>query len=112
MSSIFLDTTKYFLMGVGVCVVGSLRRGRTGACAGSGVTVTVVVVGQEMAGVIRAMARPASLGRWASLLPMDISLWLDDDRRLALCWDKVGLGHNGERLPDGGHTVLFGVASK
>jgi hypothetical protein len=29
-------------------------------------------------------------------------LRLDDDPRLALCWDKVGLGHNGERLPDGG----------
>src|SRR5216683_121100 len=23
-------------------------------------------------------------------------LRLDDNRRLALCWDKVGLGHNGE----------------
>src|SRR5262245_107409 len=29
-----------------------------------------------------------------------------DDRRLALVWDKVGLGHNGERTPDGGRTVL------
>ncbi len=34
-------------------------------------------------------------------------LTLDDDRRLALCWDKVGLGHNGQRLSDGGRTVLF-----
>ncbi len=34
-------------------------------------------------------------------------LRLDDDRRLALCWDKVGLGHNGQRLSGGGHTVLF-----
>ena len=31
----------------------------------------------------------------------------DDDTRLALCWDKVGLGHNGQRLSDGGHFVLF-----
>lgn len=31
----------------------------------------------------------------------------DDDPRLALFWDKVGLGHNGERLPDGGHEVWF-----
>lgn len=31
----------------------------------------------------------------------------DDDSRLALCWDKVGLGHNGERLSDGGHFVIF-----
>jgi hypothetical protein len=29
----------------------------------------------------------------------------DDDPRLALFWDKVGLGHNGERLPAGGHFV-------
>jgi hypothetical protein len=29
----------------------------------------------------------------------------DDDRRLALFWDKAGLGHNGERLPEGGHFV-------
>jgi hypothetical protein len=34
-------------------------------------------------------------------------LTLNDDRQLALCWDKVGLGHNGERLSDGGRTVLF-----
>jgi hypothetical protein len=34
-------------------------------------------------------------------------LRLDDDKRLALLWDKAGLGHFGERLPDGGHTVLF-----
>jgi hypothetical protein len=30
-----------------------------------------------------------------------------DDPALALCWDKVGLGHNGERLADGGRMVLF-----
>jgi hypothetical protein len=29
----------------------------------------------------------------------------NDDPRLALVWDKVGLGHNGERLPNGGHSV-------
>jgi hypothetical protein len=32
-------------------------------------------------------------------------LTLSDDARLALVWDKVGLGHNGERLPGGGHSV-------
>jgi hypothetical protein len=31
----------------------------------------------------------------------------DDDSRLALFWDKVGLGHWGERLSDGGRTVYF-----
>ena len=30
----------------------------------------------------------------------------DDDPRLALFWDKAGLGHNGERL-SGGHYVCF-----
>jgi hypothetical protein len=30
-----------------------------------------------------------------------------DDDGLALCWDKIGLGHNGERLAEGGHYVLF-----
>jgi hypothetical protein len=34
-------------------------------------------------------------------------LTLDDDPRIGLCWDKVGLGHNGQRLSDGGRTVLF-----
>lgn len=31
----------------------------------------------------------------------------DDDYRLALFWDKVGLGHNGQRLSGGGHMVCF-----
>jgi hypothetical protein len=30
-----------------------------------------------------------------------------DHRRFALVWDKVGLGHNGERLRSGGHFVIF-----
>jgi hypothetical protein len=34
-------------------------------------------------------------------------LTTDDDPKLALFWDKVGLGHNGERLLDGGRTVYF-----
>ena len=34
-------------------------------------------------------------------------LTLRDDHRLALFWDKVGLGHNGERNPDGGRMVYF-----
>jgi hypothetical protein len=32
-------------------------------------------------------------------------LTLSDDPRLALVWDKVGLGHNGQRLAGGGHSV-------
>ena len=31
----------------------------------------------------------------------------NDDPRLALVWDKVGLGHNGQRLQNGGHYVIF-----
>ncbi len=31
----------------------------------------------------------------------------DDDPKLALFWDKDGLGHNGQRLPGGGHIVHF-----
>jgi hypothetical protein len=34
-------------------------------------------------------------------------LQTSDDHRLALVWDKAGLGHNGERLPAGGHWVNF-----
>jgi hypothetical protein len=34
-----------------------------------------------------------------------------DDRRLAIFWDKVGLGHHGQRLPHGGHTVIFWMAN-
>jgi hypothetical protein len=31
----------------------------------------------------------------------------DDDYRLALFWDKEGLGHFGARPPGGGHMVMF-----
>ena len=31
----------------------------------------------------------------------------DDDHKLALFWDKAGLGHNGERLPVEGNWVYF-----
>jgi hypothetical protein len=34
-------------------------------------------------------------------------LTLKDDRRIALLWDKAGLGHFGERDSDGGRTVLL-----
>jgi hypothetical protein len=30
-----------------------------------------------------------------------------DHPKLALFWDKVGLGHHGERMPEGGHNVCF-----
>ena len=34
-------------------------------------------------------------------------LTLKDDPRIALAWDKVGLGHFGKRMSDGGRVVLF-----
>ena len=34
-------------------------------------------------------------------------LTLCDDSRLAIVWDKIGLGHNGQRLPEGGHSVWY-----
>jgi hypothetical protein len=34
-------------------------------------------------------------------------LRVDDDPGLAIFWDKIGLGHNGQRLSRPGHTVLF-----
>lgn len=34
-------------------------------------------------------------------------LTLEDAGSLGLFWDKAGLGHNGERLSDGGHIVTF-----
>jgi hypothetical protein len=34
-------------------------------------------------------------------------LTINDNPRLAIFWDKVGLGHNGQRLPKGGHNVML-----
>jgi hypothetical protein len=34
-------------------------------------------------------------------------LTLTDNHELAIVWDKVGLGHNGERMPHGSHEVLL-----
>jgi hypothetical protein len=33
-------------------------------------------------------------------------LKIGDDPELAVAWDKYGLGHNGQRLPSGGHEVI------
>lgn len=34
-------------------------------------------------------------------------LTIRDDPGIALFWDKIGLGHNGQRISDGGHSVVF-----
>ncbi len=39
-------------------------------------------------------------------------LTLSDDNGIAIVWDKVGLGHNGQRLKGGGHSVIFVSGSR
>jgi hypothetical protein len=34
-------------------------------------------------------------------------LTLSDDPQIAVVWDKIGLGHNGQHLKNGGHEVIF-----
>jgi hypothetical protein len=36
-----------------------------------------------------------------------LSLQPGMNHRIALVWDKIGLGHNSEYLPEGGHSVVF-----
>jgi hypothetical protein len=55
----------------------------------------------------RALEGGGSLGPDSSGWHYVAGLRSSDNPRLALMWDKVGLGHNGERLPDGGHWVIF-----
>ncbi|MBN2579820.1 MAG: hypothetical protein JXB10_12605 [Pirellulales bacterium] len=38
---------------------------------------------------------------------VDEGLTLSDDPEIALVWDKIGLDHNGGRLSEGGHSVIF-----
>jgi hypothetical protein len=71
-----------------------------------------------IANALRGKTVPGSVVRArlerGELLPPETSGWhyveglrKGDDPRLALFWDKAGLGHNGERLDGGGHTVHF-----
>lgn len=60
-----------------------------------------------LAAVRAALARGERLGPDTCGWHYVEGLRRGDDRRLALFWDKVGLGHHGERLPDGGRTVFF-----
>ncbi|MBN1912162.1 MAG: hypothetical protein JW818_20750 [Pirellulales bacterium] len=70
------------------------------------------------AGLLRGKTVPESVVKEVlergELLGPDTCGWyyveglrLDDDRRLALFWDKVGLDHNGGLLNGGGHIVMF-----
>lgn len=53
-----------------------------------------------------ATARPVA-GREYVRLELRRRLAQDSNGKLALFWDKEGLGHNGERLSGGGHIVTF-----
>lgn len=57
--------------------------------------------------VRRALKRDGRLGPDSCGWHYVEGLRLDDDPRLAIFWDKIGLGHNGQRLSRRGHTVLF-----
>ena len=56
----------------------------------------------------------ATILKGGGLLGLDSCGWhyvegltVTDDARIAILWDKVGLGHNGQRLKDGAHEVIF-----
>ena len=66
-----------------------------------------------LAGKTKSAARAAEILARGELLCPDTCDWhyvegltLSDDPGIALVWDKVGLAHFGQRLPNGGHTVL------
>ena len=72
----------------------------------------------DLLGTLRGKTIPESVVRsrleGGDLLTPDTCGWhyvdglrVDDNPRLALFWDKAGLGHNGEQLPQGGHIVCF-----
>ena len=57
--------------------------------------------------VIEALRRDGRLGPDSCGWHYVEGLRVDDDPGLAIFWDKVGLGHNGQRLSHPGHTILF-----
>jgi hypothetical protein len=87
----------------GACPEASLSlldRGRNGFYAG------------ELCGKTKSAEAAKAILERGELLGPDTCDWhyvegltLSDDSRLALVWDKVGLGHNGERLSGGGHSI-------
>jgi hypothetical protein len=76
------------------------------------------LIGCEYAYVLCGHSRPESVALETllagKLLGPDTCGWnyaeglrTDSNGRLALFWDKEGLGHDGERLSGGGHIVTF-----
>jgi hypothetical protein len=70
------------------------------------------IAASYLSGKTKSAEKAEEILRRGGLLGPDTCDWhyvegltLFDDHRLALVWDKVGLGHNGQRLPQGGHSV-------
>jgi hypothetical protein len=57
--------------------------------------------------VERALATKGKLGPDSCGWHYVEGLTLSDDPRIAIVWDKVGLGHNGQRLKNGGHSIIL-----
>jgi hypothetical protein len=55
----------------------------------------------------RILSKGGSLGADSCSWHYVEGLTTNDDTRLAILWDKVGLGHDGQRLRQGGHEVIF-----
>jgi hypothetical protein len=77
-----------------------LDRGHNGDCA------------QELCGKTKSVEAARAILQQGKPLGPDTCDWhyvegltLADDYRLAIVWDKIGLGHNGAKLPRGGHSV-------
>ena len=56
--------------------------------------------------VERAFAANGKLGPESCGWHYVEGITLSDDPRIAIVWDKVGLGHNGQRLKNGGHAII------
>jgi hypothetical protein len=68
--------------------------------------------GSYLCGKTKSAEKAEEILKRGGLLGPDTCDWhyvegltLSDDHRLAIVWDKIGLGHNGQRLPQGGHSV-------
>lgn len=71
-------------------------------------------LGYWLCGKSGSLDRTQALLDQGKLLTPDTCGWhyvegltTSDDRSIAILWDKEGLGHSGERLPEGGHHVMF-----
>jgi hypothetical protein len=70
------------------------------------------VYGSVLCGKTKSAEAATQILKDGGLLNADTCDWhyvegltLADDPQLAIIWDKVGLGHNGQRLSGGGHSI-------